>query len=413
MVNRGDKKFIRCLAVGLVIGTGALCGCQSRTLGSHRLEAQRNLDRLRAQAKYQLATQMIDQGGPAEAIPLLREAIRLDPMMPTYHRTLASCNLDLGHIASADVAAKTADGLGDRSAELSYVRGVTEERRSDYPKAIEHYQEAVRRDPTNVDYVLAMAQCQVTAQDEPAAYELLCRSVVDLDSPPRLLAFRAQLALLRRDWRQAVSDFAAAGDHTLSSPWRREQYGMALLQLGEYDRAGDVLAPLVEPDPIPLEDSNLADWQPSPSLTRALAIAYLRGGRVDDAKVLLQRHLLAHPRDARGWWLLTETALRLGDGRTAKQCCRAGYALAPNQPFWQMAEAIIARTDGDSARSAQLLQTVLAEHPHDTRVLCFLGDIRLETSDNEAARALYNDALRIDPDCAWAKSRLAGGLSDP
>ena len=69
----------------------------------------------------------------------LREVVQLDPQAAAYHRALAQCYLEQGHIAEAITECAIADTCADRSAELPYIRGMIAERRLRHGEALQQY----------------------------------------------------------------------------------------------------------------------------------------------------------------------------------------------------------------------------------------------------------------------------------
>ncbi len=384
-----------------------LCGCQTTPHHQHRVAAEENLNRLQGGVKFQLASQALENGLVEEAANALQEAIRLDPQNAEYHRTLAKCYLEQGQVAAAAAAADVAVGLEDQSADLFYVLGMIAQRRQRMDEALGYFAAARKREASNIDYLLAEAEALVTLERSKEALELIERRLVNFDRDPRLLILRAHVALLLGDVDQASADFAEAGAATRETPWHVEQYALALMRTGRYQAAIDALEPVVGVGQ-PLTGAAGVVDAPRPTAVRALASCYNRTGRPQSASGLLDKHLHAHPADAKGLWLRAEAALRMADWETARQCARAGRSLAPDQPQWRLIEAYLAWHQGDLDAAATILRKILSDHPEHVEALCLLGEVHSHRRDPVRAKLCYESALRVDPGCRWARTRLGG-----
>ncbi len=395
---------VRTLLVWTIALT-TLVGCETMPHRKQRAQAEANLNQLRAQVKYRLAVQAIDDHRVDKAIPALLETTQLDPGNALYHRKLATCYLDQGQLRPAADQAELAESLGDASAELAYVQGMIAEQRAQLERACRQFRLACSRDSENVDYLLASAECLVRINEPREAISLLSAEANQLAEDPRIYLLSAHIAVLLGDDAQAATDFANASELVNESPWDAEQYALVLTRLGRYAAAAELLAPIVQPASFSgVTDGTALD--PSSAAVRTLATCYVRTGRQKAASKLLTQHLEYAPNDAKAWWLLTEAAMTDRDWETARRCARSGDSVAPSMPQWRIAQAYISLENDDLALAIKQLNAVLSQHPNDVQAQCLLGEAHRKNHDLSAARRSFQTALDLDPQNLWASSSL-------
>lgn len=379
-----------------------LAGCQEMWYQEQRLEAQRKWVGLRADIKLRLAAEQIENGRISSACETLAEAIALDAADPTPHRIMAECQLELGDLTAAHHAARRAVALGGNSGELAYLQGVIAEHRAGNEEALKHFLEAVRLEPDNTDYASAATECLVSLGRADEAVSLVSGQLQRRPTDGRLRRLRAHVLLLLNQREQAAADFEAAGQLLDSSPSDAGEYGLLLVSLGRYARALAELQPLVER---PAESEKV-----SPAVLRGVAECHIRLGEPNRARQLLREHVRQTPDDGRGWWLLAQSNLSLGDWDAVRDCVERGEQLASRASDWTLLRAYLSWRDGDSDTTASLLESILHQRPDDVVVLGFLAQVHERLADYGRARREYEAVLRLDPEAAWVRARLEAGV---
>lgn len=400
------RKLARRLVLSaiIVLPTGSLAGCHTPPRSQQKLQAQQRWNRLRSRMKVRLATEQLESGRVGEAVVTLQEAIRLHPDAPALYRLLARCRLEQDDPRAAENALDHARDLGDRSADLAYTRGLIAEYQWRQDEALEHYTRAAAIDPNKVDYVVAVAESRAALGEFQEARKLLDDAMERFDRDPKLLLARAGICDLLGDLDQTAADF---GDLTMAlghAPWAAERYGLVLLRLGRYGEALAALKPLVDDDRT-FADADDPPRPPAAAVVRAVARCYNRLNRPAAARSVLDDYLHAHPDDARAWWVAAESAVLGDDLAAARRCLDRGRRLAPDLPQWDTLRAYVAWKSGNTTTARSILESLLAQHPDDTLAHCFLGEIFSDQKAPAAARRQFDDALKIDPNCAWARNR--------
>jgi hypothetical protein len=88
----------------------------------------------------------------------------------------------------------------------------------------------------------------------------------------------------------------------------------------------------------------------------------------------------------------------------------------PELPQGRIVQATLLEKTGFPAAAEAILRQLLAERPDDAVLHVEIGDLRFDSQDLAAAKGLYDRALRLDPDLAYALLRrgmLAEAESDP
>lgn len=356
---------------------GSMLACDSPPHRTQKLQAERQWNQLRSRVKARLASGQFDQGRLDDAIATLHEAILLNPEEPAYHRLSARCALEKGKLAAAIASLDVAASLGDASADLSYLRGLIAERRAHFDDGVDHYSRAWSTDSDNVDHLIALAEALVAAGRPTDAAELLESHAQDFDRDPKILLLRAHVYAAVDQPQLAAADFADVVERLKDPTPVLEPYGLVLTRLGRFAEARSLLQRAL---PGLAATRRGASPLPSAAAIRALARCYIETGDPALANRLLSDHLRRSPTDARAWWLLAETNVKLGDFNAAGRAANRGQRIRPDLPHWGLLNAYIAWRADDKETAAATLESVVAHHPHNAIAHSFLGTL-LHQSD--------------------------------
>lgn len=340
-----------------------IIGCETTPHQTSQQRAEQNWQLVRAEVKYQLATQQLGQDRLADAVTSLREAVALAPDNPTFLRLLAKCNLEMGNIPEATRNLTQAADLGDTSAEFHYAAGLLAERRNEPDRAVHHFKEAFDQDPTQIDHLTAYTETLVTLGQFDDARTLINHYLNDFDRAPKLLVARATIAELQNDLPKAERDYSEAYARNEEATWIAERHALLLVRMGEFAKAMPILQSLLaDNSESMMPESSVSSFTANikntpasaskPSLVRALATCHNRTGTTKAARTMLYDHLDNYATDARAWWLLAEANVRLQDWNGAHSCIDRGKSLAPNRPEWDLLRAyLIAKQEGPESAS--------------------------------------------------------------
>ncbi len=423
-----------------------LTACNTLTHANAKKQAEQQWRHVRARIKFQLAEQQYQGRLFEEAARTVAESLALDPKQVDAYVVLARANLELSQIGSAQATLDAAGLAGLESPDLLYTQGVIFEQQGHVDSALERYAEAQSLDNANVDYLVATAECLVATGRAPEALSLLDEYIHQLDDSGTVSVLAAHVAALMGDTQGATQRLAEAVVPPASRELVAQELGVLLARSGRCEQAIAVLQPLLSETSRGLqparniESPSSRGLQParnieSPSsrglqpartpggaVRRALAACYLTFNDPTAARDILVDYAHGHPDDTLAQLLLAKAALATDDMLSAlraldlleKQCgggrcgaARGGAGFQPAaHPEVKLLRAVVQWRRGDFEGAAANLQEILTSNPQDVEAHCLLGEIFLARQCPEAARAHFGQALRIDPECAWALAAL-------
>ena len=388
--------LLRVLTV-VLLSMGVWSGCSHRTGSQQREESEAGWRRLRAGVRYQLATQQYAGGLTAEAIDTVEEAIALNPDAVDYYVLLARASQEHGQLSRALQTIEMATRIAPMSAEVAYTHGTIEERCRQSERALVQFERATELDGTQVDFLIARAECLVTLERAEEAYELLAGRIHDFDRDGAVETLLARIALLLGRDEEAAASFRIALDIVGQDGPLSEQYGLLLYRLGRHSKAIAVLKPLVD------EQSESAGG----AVVRTLANSYLQLGDASKAEHVVQAHLKNHPDDAQAWLLLAKSAILTGELPTARRCADRVADLAPDHPQTHLIRGYVSSRENRLHDARRSYEQALELNPTDVLVHCLLGDVFHRLQETSRARSHYSRALQIDANCRWARRALS------
>lgn len=202
-------------------------------------DVQRDLQRARAEQKFNLAASFLDGGQAREALPLVRGLCAESPAEARYPILLGQCA----------VAAADANALGEaiswleqhhpNEGRVSWLRGVQAVFRGELPTALENFQRAVQQTPNDPWLLTKLGRVHLRLQQWPEAEQVFRRALaLHADNPEAL--YGLSVALPRQD---KVEEGLAAGLSALKLspvfPEAHFQVGAVLSRLKWFERAAE------------------------------------------------------------------------------------------------------------------------------------------------------------------------------
>lgn len=371
-------------------------GCQITPHRKAQIEAEQQWKHVRARVKLQLAEQQYESQLFEDAARTTREALALNADQADAHVLLARALLELGRIASAEQTLHAARDRGLKSADLAYTEGVILEHRGRTEDALERYVFAADADPTDVDFLIARAECLVALNRSDEAIELLDERAPRVNHDASVHVLTARISALAGDhagamrrYRRALS--AAPGDDAVIE-------ALALLQwrAGQYQEVLGLLEPLVE------RQGALA----SGTVRKALAGCYLELQQPGAARRCLLEYASANSADVAAQLLLAQAAIALDDTPTALGALDRAAAADPSRAEVRFLRAFVDWRRGRTNVAIQRLHEWATAEPDAADAHCLLGEILASERQLEESRLSFERALRIDPENTWARAGL-------
>lgn len=253
-------------------------------------------------------------------------------------------------------------------------------------EALSAFQQALARDPADIDSIIGTAQAEATVGHSDAAVARLKAAASAHPKEARLPAALGDLLAAlghakeaEAAYRSAVTLTSAHGD---VSTWVRAQAGLATTQLsqGQFQNARDTL-------------NALNKGVPNLVLTKMLKTRVALGqGRLADATSGAQALVAALPQDIQGHMLLANSTFRQGYTQQAETSLDA---VLEAHPQYAPARKLLAEIQlvTHRAESAQKTLSPLLSDDSDPEALILAGRIAAAQSDSAGADAFYQRAL--------------------
>ncbi len=351
----------------------------------------------------------------AQALPALREAVRLKPDFAEAHRNLAIVYNASCDPKSAMEQVDEALRLKPEDASGHQLKGLMLLRSADVEGAIAALTTALRYAPGDAGALQALADAldRSGRKDESAAARkraddtLRSRSLARPDDAAALSAYgdsqyaSGQLSAAADTYRQAISKGESQGLRPDRLAWLHRSLGMASWGQGRWQEMVTAYARAVELAPGLYTDQ------------AALGVAYQALNRLDDAERAYQAALAILPCDANTHSLLAGLYDR--QGRFEQALSQYGEALKsePDDPVaWQSSGILLSRLGRDVEaseafeRAADSAAAYLSRDPRDADITYLLGAAYVELGDYPRAVDAFRKSAALSGE---AESFYAAG----
>jgi cellulose synthase operon protein C len=382
-----------------------------------------------ADLKVTLATAYANVGQTDKVAPLIDEAFKLAPKLPSA--MLAKAKLLAGQ-GDLDGALKLADAVaatGKLKAEIDVFRGDAFMRNgAKVDLALAAYQAALQADPTQVSAHIAVIGIELSRGNHEAAVRGLQAFRKALPKNPQVPYVEAQMAFISKDYGRAreildqllraypdiavLRMFAGAAHLRLGSlllaesnlakaiqldpklDLARESLGRTYLKLGQPEKALAALGPAV------------SGPSPSPGALAVAGEAYLQSGNFRQAEAAFDQSLKLKP---------NEPSVRTAAALTQLSRGQADEAFKGLQTVAETDKGVTANLATISARMRRgewaealvAIDELERKQPKEPQAASLRGVVRLLQNDRPAARAAFEAALKLQPAHFPASRQLA------
>jgi serine/threonine protein kinase/tetratricopeptide (TPR) repeat protein len=305
-----------------------------------------------ARDRYLRAAEYADQGDYRKAMPLLREATRLDPKFYEAWFLLGYCHHMREQYADADACYSVCVVLWPDNYWPYLRRGVSRIRHRDFAEALADLNEAVRLRPARADLYMNRALAYEGLREHAKAVEDLTRAL-DLGAPYTRIYFM-------RAWnRERLGDKAGAERDRHEGMTRTPQDELSWIERGyQRIRKGDLKGALAD------FDEALVMNPHSQLALQNKAHILAETGRTDEALQMMDREVALYPDHFHA--LSGRGILLARKGRNAEARKDAQAALRDDRPstLYQVAGiyALTSRQDpGDRAMALRLLKAAFRQ----------------------------------------------------
>ncbi len=254
--------------------------------------------------------------------------------------------------------------------------------------------EAVKANPSEAKPHLVLIGNLINSGDGAAALQAAQDATAALPNSLELMDAQGRAELAAGDNQRAVSTFKKLASLQPRNPQHEMRLAEAYMATKDMDAAGRSLRHAAE-----LQPDNM-------TITRALAKLALIQNRPQDALTIARDMQKRMPKDAAGYTLEGEIEASRKGWDAATLAYRASLQRAPSPETTAKLHTVL-NAAGKTADADRLAADWAQQHPKDTALLYFLGDVALAQNDFVRAEAKYRAVLAIQPENALALNNVA------
>jgi len=379
--------MLRKITIAAITVVLAVCaGCESQA--QSKRAARQRWDKTSARIKLMLAQQQAEAGNYDRAVKAVQECLNTDPNNAAARGLYGKLLLGNGRrdeaIGQLDIALE----LDKKLHESWYWLGVAVEENRDYKKAYTLYKMALLLEPTNVDYILAVADVQAAQNNYSEAEKLLTRKMSALPRDVSLKVAAAELMGRTGKNERAIELYKQAMLMTGDNGDIAESLGYCYVFSDKWDEAAEIFDSLFQ---------QCRDEQKKKLYLQVTALCSMNGGQYGRAVNCYSQLSIEERDNADIWVKMGQAALGAGAPKRAFTCGQKALAL---QPGYTNAIALIGCAQyagGDYTAALRSFEKIAADKKNAgfswlMRARCYeqLGQMY------KAERA-YKKALEINP----------------
>ncbi|UCG46864.1 MAG: tetratricopeptide repeat protein [Phycisphaerales bacterium] len=383
------RALLWAIAAGAVV---AFAGCESHT--QSKKAAKERWDRASAQIKLTLAEQQYESQKYDQAAATVRKCISADPGMARAHLLLGKLLLTEGSTENAAAELRIAVELDKGLHEGFYWLGVLAQEKPDYERAYELYTKALEINPTNVDYILAVADVQVARDNSSAALALLTRKALALPQDVSLKVAAADLMVRVGQNDRAIELYREASLLSGDNAGILESLGYCYVFANKWSEAGEIFANLAE---------QCADEQKKKMYIQVTALCSMSSGRYDKAAHYYDKLSVAERDNAETWVNMGRAALGSGMARRALQCGQTALGLRPGHAGATVLVGCARYAEGDYDKAAQSFEKLVTDEQNAGFAWLMMARCYERLGREGQAEQAYRKALDINPDSKLAQ----------
>lgn len=350
----------------------------------------------------------------------LNQALRTDPNNPAVHVFLAKVSIEQGQLDQAEQELDTVRAIDkdldkkptpsrrpsdqDKASEpqpdpteaqADYLSGVIYQRWQQPEKALEFYESAYEKAPTEQAYLMAKAETLVSLGRQGEALDLLQTKVVYFEHSPVIRDGVGMLLLQAHRAGEAADMFRRASILAPDDLSVREHLAIALFQDKQYAEAAEIFQNLLGNDAL----SKRCD------LRLELAECQLSLGRAASARASAQAACELDPSLPYAWVTLAKISLSLNDLHQAETSLNRAQDLDPDSAEAQLLMGYLRLRQNRLSEALDRFQQASQLDSSDSTSLCMIGYVLQQLGRPRQAAQYYQQALKLDP-----KDKLAGEL---
>ena len=369
-------------------------------------------------AAYLKAFSLYLQKQPAQALPLIQQAVKVRPELPGYQLLLGTIQLDLGSLEQAGKAFSQVLAVLPGHIFARKLRAVTVMRQGNPDEALELLAPLLRQNPPDVSALKLAGDAEMSRGRWVEAENLYRQALSLKPGSAQLLTSLGQSEARQGQTQEALALFQEAAGKTGG---READIFIILTQLKarQYREALTSADNLIRKDPkLPQAHllaaevhSNLNQvakarehlqlalkLQPgSLPAVRALAHLYLKDKQPSQAQALWKDILERNPDNIEAMLALSDIALQAGNPKEANQWLARAQKASPDSAALVLRVASQQLQAGEPDKALATLKSAQQTHPKHAGLLGLMGEAQLALGDSENARISFQRAQKLSP----------------
>lgn len=340
--------------LAIVAGILLLCvGCGGPTKAGleARANAHKRMDSVNADLAAQQAKQQFEVGQLDKAIETINAAIARYSENGKYHLLRGRILLEQHRLDAAFHSLTKATVHTPNLAEPHYFLGVLHQRWGEDEKALIAYKQAMEKDSTHPQYLLATAETYVALRQHDVAIELLTNSNQEFQHHPSVSSLLGQIYLAKGQPEVAATWFEDSRMLGSSSVEALASLTTTQFHAGLY---ADCLHSL---ELLAIEQQAL-----SPTLQRMKGKCFSAVGRLIEGRDICLKVTRETPDEAGAWVDLGYIAWKMGDYTRLGTCGVTISQLNPSLPEGALFEGIAAMHSGNDTLAQEKLALVKSDN---------------------------------------------------
>jgi Flp pilus assembly protein TadD len=373
-----------------------LTACQS-SQPKPKEAAVKRWNQARASVLASLGDHQYRSGEFDQARKTVDQALQLTPDDAALHVLSGRIAMEQGQLELAEQELKLAQTLDPKNAEADYFCGIIYQRWQKPEIALQFYNTASQKAPSEPAYLLARAETLVAMDRTDEALALLQGKLTYFEHSAALRDAVGSIYMNQSRYKQAAVMFAQAAIFADDDQSIREHLALALYFDKQYRQAVPVFERLMQDEA----------WQKRPDLQLAMGECLMHADRPRDARDHLQLAVRLNDSQPAAWTSLAQVELILNDPTRARLSLQRALSINPasSQANLLMGYLSLRENKLDSALAS--FQMACRSDPQDTTSLCMVGYVLQKMGRAEAARQWYAAALKLQPRDELASKLMA------
>jgi tetratricopeptide (TPR) repeat protein len=366
-----------------------LVGCASRGVYTSEAikSAQSRNSVVKSGVTWQQAQQQFLSGNLERALGTIETTIALNPDVAKSYVLKGRILLEMGLLEPARAALLKGSELDAMNVEALYYRGIVHERFSQYDEALACYQNAMKIDTANPQYVVAAGEMLVTLKRYDEAREMLSAHREGFTHNAGIRQLLGQLAGLRGEHEEAAALLLEARLLAPDDASVLEELCRAQMAAKQFRDAEFNLMAL----------QRLDGYKDRSDLKALHARALSANGRHAEARAALVALTATTEGETNSelWVELGEVCVKLNDwGRLARVSARI-MALDPENPDGYLLRAMAHRENAELAQALSVLERGVAKVGPRPRLLTFAALVLSQMGRASEAAAVAQQAAEL------------------